>query len=78
LCCRNTGDRVWNPDTKADTAYFLIGGFFMSTPQQVSLAVEQGAFGFTVPLCGIPTCLTAIFRLESRNGENLFHKGALL
>ena len=66
------------PTTKRTPALFLrFGGFFVSSVQQVSLAVGQGTFGFTVLRGGIPTCLTAIFRLESKNGEYLLHEGAL-
>ena len=45
----------------------------MSSTQQVSLAVGQGAFGLAVLSGGLQTCLTAIFRFAAKGGEDLFH-----
>jgi len=65
---------ICSPTTKRAPALFSrYGGFFMSSTQQVSLAVGQGAFGLAVLSGGLQTCLTAIFRFAAKGGEDLFH-----
>jgi hypothetical protein len=54
--------------------FIMTWRFFYVRCSACFLAVEQEDFGLAVPWCGLPTCLTAIFRLEAENGEYYFTK----